>query len=119
MEFPFEIEEYEPPTLSDVKRWLRASCSWRGLLGLAIGAFLAFGGLRLQQHFTSPQTTGTGTIAISTTPAGAFLSIDGRELGQSPATISLPGDAAMSTPTAAAISPAPRTPHRTGREGVG
>ncbi|HLG71101.1 MAG TPA: PEGA domain-containing protein [Chloroflexota bacterium] len=89
MEFPFEAE-FEPPTLADLKRGLRAVWSWRGLAGLAIAAGLGYGAYRLDRHFAARAPEGVGTVSVATTPLPAFLFIDGRPRGETPAAVVLP-----------------------------
>ncbi len=89
MDLPIEID-FDPPSRADMQRWLRALRSWRGLLGVAIATGVIGGGAWLYRHFSTPETASLGAVSVSTTPADALLSIDGRPRGRTPAGVSLP-----------------------------
>jgi hypothetical protein len=108
MDLPIEID-FDPPTRADVRRWLRALRSWRGVVGIAVVAGAISGGVSLYRHFTEPKAPSVGGLSVASIPHGAFISIDGQPRGQTPAalsiaagrhtiTLGLPGYAALRVP---------------------
>ena len=83
MPLPYRIE-FERPTLREVRRALRRRGVWVAVAAGILGAGLAATAVRIE--FQQARAA-RGAVAISSSPAGAAVSVDGRPTGRTPLTI--------------------------------
>ena len=86
MELPF-ILLFEPPTRSDVHRWLRRGSSWRRVAVLICGAAAIGCGVWFRIHSVRQEPAAPAVLRLQTTPPGAAIQLDGHAQGTTPAVV--------------------------------
>jgi serine/threonine protein kinase len=81
---PAEDEEITPGT-SRFRYW-----KWLGGVAVVLSALVVGGALTAKRVGARPSATATGTLVITTNPAGARAVVDGQPRGTTPLTIALP-----------------------------